>query len=105
MVGEINVVHDTDIPLYGIPAASATDDLRRNHSPTRTCLGIVGKDGTHAEYITLPLVNLLAVPQDVSDRAAVFCEPLAAACRIVEQGLLGRSGEFCTQNDEFCITK
>ena len=91
VVGEINIVHDAQLPLYGIPAADAPTDLVRNHSPTRTCLGIVGKDGTHAEYITLPLVNLLPVPDTVSDSSAVFCEPLAAACRIVEQGLVSRA--------------
>jgi hypothetical protein len=88
VVGEINIVHDAQLPLYGISAAAAPKDLVRNHSPTRTCLGIVGKDGTHAEYITLPLVNLLPVPDTVNDSSAVFCEPLAAACRIVEQGLI-----------------
>ena len=91
VVGEINIVHDAQLPMYGIPAADAPKDLVRNHSPTRKCLGIVGKDGTHAEYITLPLVNLLPVPDTVSDSSAVFCEPLAAACRIVEQGLVSRA--------------
>jgi len=99
VVGEINIVHDPELPLYGIRAEDAAEDLKRNHSPTRTCLGIVGKDGTHAEFITLPLLNLLPVPDSVSDQEAVFCEPLAAACRIVEQGLLSRADRVAIVGD------
>jgi threonine dehydrogenase-like Zn-dependent dehydrogenase len=55
------------------------------HCPTRTVLGISGKDGAFAEYITLPKKNLHVLPEAVSDLQAVFIEPLAAACRITEQ--------------------
>ena len=41
-----------------------------------------------AEYLTLPVRNLHLVPDDISDEVAVFSEPLAAACRIPEQGLV-----------------
>lgn len=41
-----------------------------------------------AEYLTLPIRNLHKVPPHVSDEEAVFAEPLAAACRILEQGLI-----------------
>ncbi|MFO7536777.1 MAG: alcohol dehydrogenase catalytic domain-containing protein [Chloroflexota bacterium] len=51
----------------------------------RTVLGIAGKDGAFAHYLTLPVTNLLPVPDDVSDEQAVFTEPLAAALRIREQ--------------------
>src|SRR5436190_2491321 len=55
------------------------------HCPDRTVLGIVGRDGAHAEFLKLPLVNLLPVPDEVSDSHAVFVEPLAAACGILER--------------------
>ncbi len=55
------------------------------HCPNRTVLGIVGRDGAHAEFLKLPLVNLLPVPDEVSDDRAVFTEPLAAACGILER--------------------
>jgi threonine dehydrogenase-like Zn-dependent dehydrogenase len=55
------------------------------HCPTRTVLGIVGRDGCHAEYLSLPSRNFLVVPDDVSDEQAVFAEPLAAAYGITEQ--------------------
>ncbi len=58
------------------------------HCPNRQVLGIRGKDGCFAEYITLPVRNLHAVPDCVSDNSAVFTEPLAAACRIREQLLI-----------------
>lgn len=56
-----------------------------NHCPTRAVLGIVNKDGAFADYFTLPAQNLHIVPDNVSDIAAVFTEPLAAALRILEQ--------------------
>ena len=62
--------------------------LSRNHCPKRTVLGILNRNGTMAEYLTLPLVNLHLVPDEVPDEVAVFAEPLAAACRIPEQGLV-----------------
>jgi len=55
------------------------------HCPDRTVLGIRGRDGAFAEYLSLPPRNLLIVPENVSDRQAVFTEPLAAACAILDQ--------------------
>ncbi|MFL6231468.1 MAG: alcohol dehydrogenase catalytic domain-containing protein [Pyrinomonadaceae bacterium] len=55
------------------------------HCAARTVLGIVGRDGAHAEFLSLPVMNLLAVPDEVPDERAVFTEPLAAACGIVER--------------------
>jgi threonine dehydrogenase-like Zn-dependent dehydrogenase len=55
------------------------------HCPNRTTLGIHAKDGVFAEAVTLPVANLLAVPDSVADEEAVFTEPLAAALRIREQ--------------------
>jgi threonine dehydrogenase-like Zn-dependent dehydrogenase len=48
-------------------------------------LGIVGRNGAFAEYMTLPSRNLHAVPDTVSTEAATFVEPLAAALEIQEQ--------------------
>jgi threonine dehydrogenase-like Zn-dependent dehydrogenase len=59
------------------------DDPR--HCPKRTVLGIVGRDGAHAEFLRLPLTNLLPVPERIADEHAVFAEPLAAACGIMER--------------------
>ena len=55
------------------------------HCPNRRTLGIRGKDGAFADYLTLPVVNLVPVPDDVPDEVAVFTEPFAAALRIREQ--------------------
>jgi threonine dehydrogenase-like Zn-dependent dehydrogenase len=55
------------------------------HCPERTVLGIVGRDGAHAEMLRLPAVNLLPVPDEIEDERAVFTEPLAAACGILER--------------------
>jgi len=76
VVGEINAG-------CGVCEKCATGDPR--HCPTRTVLGIVGRDGAHAEFLRLPSRNLLVVPDNVTDEQAVFVEPLAAAYGITEQ--------------------
>jgi alcohol dehydrogenase len=58
---------------------------RHTHCPNRTTLGIVGRDGAFADFLTLPQANLYAIPEGLSDEQAVFAEPLAAACQILEQ--------------------
>ena len=58
---------------------------RPTHCGARTVLGISARDGVHAEYATLPLANLLRVPKSVTDEAAVFTEPIAAAVEILQQ--------------------
>jgi len=76
VVGEINV------------GCGECDLCRENdprHCPDRTVLGIRGRDGAFAEYLSLPPRNLLIVPDNISDRQAVFTEPLAAARAILDQ--------------------
>ncbi|HEX2909800.1 MAG TPA: alcohol dehydrogenase catalytic domain-containing protein [Chloroflexia bacterium] len=58
---------------------------RPTHCPNRTTLGIFQHDGAFADYLRLPVRNLVAVPDSVPDRQAVFVEPLAAACEILQQ--------------------
>lgn len=78
------------------------------HCPKRTVLGILGRDGAHAEFLKLPLANLLPVPELIADEHAVFAEPLAAACGIVERAAItkdknvavigdGKLGLLCAQ--------
>jgi len=55
------------------------------HCARRTVLGIVNHDGAFAEFLALPLENLHLVPDNVTDEQAVFVEPLAAACEILDQ--------------------
>ncbi len=56
-----------------------------HHCTNRTVLGIQGRNGAFAEFITLPEENLHIVPDTLRDEIAVFTEPLAAAFRIPEQ--------------------
>jgi alcohol dehydrogenase len=55
------------------------------HCPTRTVLGIVKHPGSFREFLTLPIRNLHRVPASISTEAAVFIEPVAAACEILDQ--------------------
>jgi threonine dehydrogenase-like Zn-dependent dehydrogenase len=58
---------------------------RERHCPQRTVLGIVQHPGAFQEFLTLPERNLHAVPDEVPTEIAVFTEPLAAACEILDQ--------------------
>lgn len=76
VVGEINAACGTcETCARGLPT----------HCPHRTVTGIVGRDGAFAERLRVPLGNLHEVPPHVPDEAAVFTEPLAAACEVAEQ--------------------
>jgi len=55
------------------------------HCPNRTVLGIVKHPGAFREFLTLPVVNLHRVPKSISTEHAVFVEPVAAACEILDQ--------------------
>jgi threonine dehydrogenase-like Zn-dependent dehydrogenase len=58
---------------------------RPTHCPNRTTLGIDRRDGAFADYLLLPFENLHPLPASVTNDQAVFVEPLAAACEILEQ--------------------
>jgi alcohol dehydrogenase len=82
VVGEINV----SCSAYGFrPICDFCRRGWKTHCARRTVVGIVNHDGAFAEYLALPLENLHVVPDSISDEQAVFVEPLAAACEILEQ--------------------
>ena len=82
VTGDINV----SCSAYGYrPLCAFCKRGLKTHCARRTVLGIVNHDGAFAEYLALPLENLHVVPDSVSDDAAVFVEPLAAACQILTQ--------------------
>jgi alcohol dehydrogenase len=69
------------------------------HCDARTVLGIVKHPGAFAEFLTLPEANLRVVPAHVTDEQAVFVEPLAAACEILEQVSVPRGAEVAVLGD------
>lgn len=82
VAGEINV----SCSAYGLkPLCEFCRRGLKTHCLRRTVLGIVAHDGAFAEYLALPLENLHAIPANVADEKAVFIEPLAAACQILDQ--------------------
>lgn len=56
-----------------------------NHCPNRGVLGIDKRDGAFADFLAVPVANLHEIPDHVSDDAAVFVEPLAAAFQMLQQ--------------------
>jgi len=90
VVGEINAG-------CGKCALCLSGDPR--HCPNRTVLGIVGRDGAHAEFLKLPIENLLPVPTKITDEHAVFTEPLAAACGILERAKITKADRVAVIGD------
>jgi threonine dehydrogenase-like Zn-dependent dehydrogenase len=80
VVGEINAV---------CGSCATCRAGRRTHCERREVLGILGRSGAFAEYLTLPVVNLHALPPSVPDEVAVFTEPTAAALEIQQQIRIG----------------
>jgi threonine dehydrogenase-like Zn-dependent dehydrogenase len=76
VVGEINV---------GCGRCAWCASGVREHCVNRTVVGIRGRDGAFAEWLSLPAENLHELPAAIDDETAVFVEPTAAACRILEQ--------------------
>jgi threonine dehydrogenase-like Zn-dependent dehydrogenase len=94
--GEIN------ISCRALGRRPVCDFCRRGlkaHCARRTVLGIIGHPGAYAEFLTLPLENLHVVPDGVRDEQAVFVEPLAAACEILEQVDVRRIREAAVLGD------
>jgi threonine dehydrogenase-like Zn-dependent dehydrogenase len=90
VVGEINAgCGKCDLCKSGDP----------RHCATRTVLGIVRRDGAHAEFLTLPVENLLPVPAKIIDAHAVFAEPLAAGCGILERVKITKSDRVAVIGD------
>jgi threonine dehydrogenase-like Zn-dependent dehydrogenase len=69
------------------------------HCATRTVLGIHGRDGAHAEFLQLPNVNLIPVPENIPDEHAVFTEPLAAACGVLERASIAKTDRVAVIGD------
>jgi threonine dehydrogenase-like Zn-dependent dehydrogenase len=57
----------------------------RHHCERRAVLGLIDHQGTFGEFLVLPEANLHEVSESISDREAIFCEPLAAALEIQQE--------------------
>lgn len=76
VVGEINIAcGECETCKSGLP----------RHCERRKALGIHAWNGSFAEYLVLPIINLHPIPEHVPDEMAVFTEPLAAAGEVLEQ--------------------
>ena len=108
-VGVVEEINDTDQKLLGKRVVGDINcacgvceycktDMGR-HCPNRTTLGIQGRNGCFAEYISLPVVNLVEVPSSIPDQLAVFTEPLAAGFEILEQLKISSNQEVLIVGD------
>jgi len=62
-------------------------------------LGIVKQPGAFRDFLTLPERNLRRVPRQIPSEEAVFVEPLAAACEILDQVKIPRGAEVAVLGD------
>ncbi|MGH7831847.1 MAG: alcohol dehydrogenase catalytic domain-containing protein, partial [Candidatus Binatia bacterium] len=69
------------------------------HCAERRVMGILGVDGSFADYLAVPVKNLHVVPDEVEDEEAVFAEPLAAAFEILEQVKFNSTDEIIVFGD------
>ncbi len=69
------------------------------HCPTRKVLGIVNHPGAFQEFLTLPLHNLHVVPKSIPTEHAVFIEPVAAACEILDQIKIAQGQKIAVLGD------
>jgi alcohol dehydrogenase len=69
------------------------------HCPNRTVLGIVKHPGAFREYLTLPVQNLHRVPRSIPTEHAVFIEPVAAACEILDQVKIAKGAKVAVLGD------
>ena len=69
------------------------------HCPARTVLGIVKHPGAFREFLTLPIRNLHRVPRSLGNEDAVFVEPVAAACEILDQVKIPKGGRVAVLGD------
>lgn len=76
VVGEINI---------GCGACPACRRGDRKHCDRRKALGIRNHHGAFAEYLVVPAENIHLVPDGLSDDAASFTEPLAAALDVLDK--------------------
>jgi len=90
VVGEINL------------ACGKCDWCKRGlgrHCPTRTVLGIIKHPGAFREFLTLPIRNLHRVPASITTEQAVFIEPVAAACEILDQVKIAKGSPVAVLGD------
>ena len=69
------------------------------HCATRKVLGILKHPGAFRELLTLPERNLHRVPAKIASEHAVFIEPLAAACEILDQARIPRGATVAVLGD------
>ena len=69
------------------------------HCARRAVLGIVKHPGAFRELLTLPERNLHRVPREIPTEHAVFVEPLAAACEILDQVRIPRGAPVAVLGD------
>jgi threonine dehydrogenase-like Zn-dependent dehydrogenase len=89
-------IHSSNLPISknkrvtaeincGCGTCNVCNSGDERHCLNRTVIGIAGRNGAFAQYISVPDRNVIEIPDEISDTNAIFIEPLAAALEIPEQ--------------------
>ncbi|SLN57980.1 alcohol dehydrogenase catalytic domain-containing protein [Pseudooctadecabacter jejudonensis] len=74
-------------PLVTCGTCPACDIGRENLCPTRQIISMQPREGAFAQYISMPMHNLVKVPQEVTLTKAALAEPLAVSWHAVRLAL------------------
>ena len=74
-------------PLVSDPTSAASRSGRENLCPSRQIISMPPREGAFADYVVMPVSNLVTVPDDVSFEKAALAEPLAVSWHSVRLGL------------------
>ena len=112
VLGEVVAVHGGAGPTSALAGKRVVPEINcacgrcavcraggRNHCPSRTVLGILGRDGGIAERVAVPLENLHVVPDAIPDELAAFIEPLAAALHAFDEAAPRPGDRVCLLGD------
>ena len=93
VVGEINIT------CGACTICETGGAIARNHCKNRKVVGIRYRNGTYCQYLVLPVRNLFTVPDSIRSENAAFVEPLAAAIRVIEQGVVNADDRVAVVGD------
>lgn len=74
-------------PLVTCGTCPACKSKRENLCPKRQIISMPPREGAFAQYLTMPEVNLVTIPEDVPFAKAALAEPLAVSWHAIRLGL------------------
>jgi threonine dehydrogenase-like Zn-dependent dehydrogenase len=71
----------------------------REHCPNRSVIGIDGRPGAFADFISVPSANVHLLPENIPDQVGALIEPFAAALKAIDDGDIRSDHEVAVLGD------